>query len=148
MSAYCTKADIYPDQIATAIVVKLTDDTGLKTEMDDDTEAVVDKAITDASAEIDGYAQKIYTVPLTPVPDLIVKYCVDIAIYNMYARRDNPVPETRRDRYYQAVAYLKLVTKGEAALGAATPPTEVSSPNEVVISSNTGLFTRTNLEGF
>ena len=147
MSAYCTKADIYPDQIATAIVIKITDDSGTKTVMDAGLEAIVNKAITDASSEIDGYAQKIYTVPLSPVPDLIKKYAVDMAIYNLYARRDNPVPETRRDRYYQAIAYLKLVTKGEAALGATTPA-EVSPPNEVEITSNTGLFTRTNLESF
>ncbi|MEW6378599.1 MAG: DUF1320 domain-containing protein [bacterium] len=144
---YCTKADIYPDQISISMVIKLTDDSGLKTEMDETLEAVVDKAIIDASAEIDGYCQKLYAVPLTPVPELIRKYAVDMAIYNLYARRDIEIPEIRKDRHHQAIAYLKLVTEGKAALGAATPVAD-SPPNEVSISSNSAVFTRANMEGF
>ncbi|MEW5803727.1 MAG: DUF1320 domain-containing protein [bacterium] len=147
MSAYCTKADIYPDQISTDQVIKLSDDSGTKTVMDATLEAIVDKAITDASSEIDGYCQKLYTVPLSPVPELIRKYAVDMAIYHLYARRDNDPPQIRIDRYKQVVSYLKLVTEGKAALGAATPVAD-SPPNEVSITSNTGLFTRTNMEGF
>lgn len=145
---YCEKSDIYPKQIATLDIVELTDDTGLLIEMSAGLEAIVDEAITDAGAIIDGYCQKIYTVPLSPVPELIKKYAVDIAIYNLYSRRSHSdVPKNRYDRYHDAIAYLKLVTEGKVALGAVTP-VETSSVNEVSISSNTGEFTRSKLQDF
>jgi len=146
--AYCAKSDIYPKQIATADVVQLTDDSGTKTVMDAALETIVDQAIADADAEINGYCQKVYTVPLSPVPPLVLKYSVDIAIYNLYSRRaDFDVPKSRSDRYNRAIAYLKLIVEGKVALGSATP-VETSSVNEVSITSNTGEFTRSKLVDF
>jgi phage gp36-like protein len=146
--AYCLNTDIYPKRIATIDVVQLTDDTGTKTQMDANLEAIVDEAIADAEALINGYCQKVYNIPLSPVPTLIKKYAVDISIYNLYGRRPTlAIPETIIQAQKDALNFLKLVTEGKVALGAATP-VETNSPNEINISSNTGEFTRTKLQDF
>lgn len=113
--AYCTQNDIL-DQISETELIELTDDsdTGV---IDTD---IVDRAVDDADSEIDGYCNVRYTVPFSAenggVPNLIRKFSVDIAIYNLFARRHR-VELDRKERYDNAVDYLKDVSKGVATLG-------------------------------
>lgn len=80
---------------------------------------VADRAIQDASGEIDGYVSAAgYPVPLDPVPRLITAYCADIARYRLY---DDHAPEQATKRYDDAVRFLRAVAKGDVKLGA-TPP--------------------------
>ena len=48
---------------------------------------IIDAAIADADAEIDGYLAKRYAVPLAPAPRVINKFSKDIAVYNLKTRR-------------------------------------------------------------
>ena len=47
---------------------------------------IIDAAIADADAEIDGYLAKRYAVPLAPAPRVINKFSKDIAVYNLFSR--------------------------------------------------------------
>lgn len=82
-------------------------------------EAVVERALVDASGEVDGYVSAAgYPTPLAPVPRVIRAYCADIARYRLY---DDAASEQVTKRYEAAVRFLRAVAKGDVKLGA-TPP--------------------------
>lgn len=112
---YSTLADIR-EAIDETRLVQLTDDakTG---EVD---ESIVSRAIEDADREIDGYVGSRHAVPLAPVPAIIRKFSVDLAITNLYARREKE-NDARTRRYDNAIAFLKQVALGKIALGADDP---------------------------
>ncbi len=140
--AYCTVSDIL-DLISEDELVQLTDDEGTG-EMDT---AVVDKAITNADAEIDGYCGKRYSVPLLPVPPVICKLSVDVAIYNLFSRRQG-APEDRRTRYKDAIKFLENVAKGLVSLGEDDPDTPPSSSHKPQMTQSDPVFSRESLKGW
>lgn len=73
---------------------------------------VLDKAMDDASVEIDGYLGCRYPLPLERTPPILNKYCVDIAIWNLYSRRHDSAPDVRKKRYENAVRFLEKVASG------------------------------------
>ncbi len=75
---------------------------------------VLANKLADADAEINGYLQGRYALPLTSVPDVLKRLACDIARYHLY---DNRVTEAVRERYKDAIAYLKLVATGTVQLG-------------------------------
>ena len=83
--AYCTLDDL-KDKISEDILVELTDDDGAGII---DTSRT-DRAMADAESEIDSYCAARYKIPLDPVPGIVRKYCVDIAVYNRVAQRAHP----------------------------------------------------------
>lgn len=114
--AYCTQVDIL-DQISETELIALSDDESTG----DINPDIVDRAIADADAEIDPYLMAKYTLPLTSGLDIIRKLSVDIAIYNLFGRRSNPMPENRDRRYNAAIAMLTHLAKGTIALGDSQP---------------------------
>jgi phage gp36-like protein len=77
----------------------------------------MDKAIDDASREIDSYLRAQYTLPLLTVGADVRRKTVDIAVYYLMVGRGYN-PEAGGDpgikqRYDNAVAWLRLVSKGE-----------------------------------
>lgn len=82
---------------------------------------IVAAALDRASAEIDGYLTGRYTVPLVePVPEILIGFCVDIALYK---GAFNPalVTEEKRKRYRDAIRYLEKVAEGRITLGIEKP---------------------------
>jgi len=141
--SYCAQADIQ-EQLPEADLIMLTDDADAGVV---DT-SVVTRAIADADAKIDAYCQGRYTVPLSPVPDMIRRVSVDLAIYNLYSRRDSfGMPEIRSERKKDAVSYLKDVAAGKVTLGSATPAAQ-NSADSVQVSSSDRVFSRDTLSGF
>ncbi len=116
--AYSIQDDLL-EQISEDLLIQLTDDAGGGTV---DT-SVVDRSIADADAEIDSYCATRYPVPFSPVPVMVRKTSVDIAIYNLFARRRG-APEDRQERYNNAVRWLKDVSRGLISLGANAPNTD------------------------
>jgi phage gp36-like protein len=101
-------------------------------------DVILDQAISDASAEIDGYLSK-YQLPISPVPSVLVRHCCDIARYCLY----DDVSTVKVDARYNAVIkYLEQVAKGTISLGVddsgATPATNASA----VIESGGRVFGR------
>ena len=105
---------------------------------------VADKALTDATGEIDMYVGARYSLPLAEVPALLVKLAVDIAMYLMSADAGSGTEE-KRQRYTDALAHLRAISKGTADLGLESPPPTTDA--EVITSGNDRLFDRDTLKG-
>jgi len=140
--AYCIQDDIL-NQLEESALIELTDDENTGAVVD----AVVARAIADADATIDAYCQGRYSVPLSPVPEKIRQVSVDIAIYNLYSRRGDVVPEVRKDRYREAVRFLEKVADGKITLGTTTP-SPTNTENTVNIDGSDRIFTRDKMAGF
>lgn len=76
--------------------------------------AVMDKALTDADAEINSYLQARYAVPLSPAPAMLERVACDIARYQLY---DDRATEQVIQRYKDAVKWLRDVSTGVVNLG-------------------------------
>lgn len=74
---------------------------------------VVNLALSDADAEIDGYLARRYDLPLASTPARLVKVASDIARKNLY--KDAPLDEVT-DNYKAAVRWLENVSKGVVEL--------------------------------
>jgi len=139
---YCTLTDMQ-EQIPESDLISLTDDADAGII---DT-SVTDRAIADADAEIDGYCGKRYAVPFTTVPPVIRKLSVDIAIYNLFARRQG-APEDRRNRYKDAIKFLENVAKGLVSLGEDDPDSTPSDVQKPKISFSGRIFSRDKMSGY
>lgn len=139
---YCTQTDIL-EQISLNELVALTDDAGGGT-VD---ASVVTRAIADADAEIDSYAASRYTVPFSPPPAIIRKTSVEIAVYNLFARRRG-APDHRKQRYDNAVKFLRSIANGEVSLGADAPSEAASDGIEASTTEDGRIFTMDTMRGF
>lgn len=144
--AYCTQSDL-TKAYASDVLVRMTDDTGAGSVVT----AVVDWAISVADAEIDAYLAAKYSVPMSPVPARVKDLCVDITWYHLFSRRGL---EAERDpdanvlrRYSAAVAFLRDVAKGLAALGADAPSASGEGA-EAELGSAAPVFSRSALKGW
>lgn len=131
---YCTLADI-EKAIEYRSLIDLTDDEGLQ-EVD---QGRIDEAVSTAQGEVDGYLQERYQVPLSTVPSLIRGATVDLAIYNLYSRKFDQVPEVRQKRYDAAIKRLEQIAAGRIGLGIATPPEE-SQAEGMILSAPAKVF--------
>ena len=105
--------------------------------------ARIDGAMADACGEIDGHVQKRYALPLpAPTPTAIKRIAVDIVIYRLSG--DSRVTEDRRQRYEDAVAFLKAIAKGDVSLGIAPAAGKSKAKETVVITSSKRHFNRKN----
>ncbi len=140
---YCTLTDI-KKLIPETAIIQLTDD--------ENTGAVnqsrVDEAIAQADAEIDSHCGGRYTVPFTTVPDIARKISVDIAIYNLYSRKVEEIPETRAERYKNAIRQLGDISSGKIMIG----ESEADVPEVGGVQTNTTvddrIFTKDTLSNF
>lgn len=82
---------------------------------------VVSRAIADADAEIDSYIGAKYSLPLDPVPAIVTTYSGIIALYRLSADVGTLTPE-KRQRYEDAVRWLKDISSGKAVLGGEDEP--------------------------
>lgn len=88
----------------------------------------IDRALDDASAEIDGYVGSRYSLPLPTVPEILRRICIDIALYRLMNFRSVGDVEDSRKRYEDAVRFLKDLIRGDVSLGM---PEAVDSSAEV-----------------
>lgn len=113
---YCTQADLI-ERFGEAEITQLSDRAGLGT-LDS---AVVDGAIDDADAEIDGYLSGRYALPLASVPAVMVRLACDISRYYLFG---HDVTDLVRERYEQAIGYLVKIATGVIGLGPEDPGPE------------------------
>jgi len=140
---YSTLTDL-KKLIPETVIIQLTDD--------ENTGSVnqerVDEAIASADAEIDSYCGGRYTVPFTTVPDIVRKISVDIAIYNLYSRKVEEIPETRSDRYKNDIRQLGDIATGKITIG----ETDATVPESGGVQTNTTaddrIFTKDSMSGF
>lgn len=84
--------------------------------------AVLERALGDASAEIDGYITSRYQLPLADPPELLRVMCCDIARYRLQA---TSADDQAKEAYKAAIAYLTKVAEGRINL---VPPQDVPPP--------------------
>lgn len=96
----------------------------------DDT--VAQRALDDATAEIDTYLAARYVTPLEATPSVVVGMCCDIARYRMHGHRAS---EDIRIRYEDARALLRDIARGLASIDSTqksgfVDDTEISATHE------------------
>lgn len=104
----------------------------------------LDTALSDASAEIDACISARYALPLPSVPPFFVRLCCLIAYYRI-SDDAGTVTEEKRQRYEDAIEYLKRAVEGTAGLGLDNAPPESGGGATVVAEER--IFTRTTQRG-
>ena len=111
--------------------------------------APITQALADASAEIDGYIEGRFALPLTDPPAVLNRLATDIAMYRLQSLRPLHDLEDARKRYEDVISMLEKVAAGELTLGLSSdnlePPLaegveSVEGPHRV--------FTRRKLRGY
>ena len=82
-------------------------------------EPTANKALDDATAEMDVYIGTQYALPLPSVPTVLKGVCCDVARYRLYG--DQASDEVRR-RFEDAVSLLNKIAKGTVSLGFTATP--------------------------
>lgn len=100
-------------------------------------------ALDQAASEIDSYLRSRYPVPLSPVPSLVKRYAIDIALYLCSPDAASATDEKRR-RYEDAIRWLEKVAEGKLSLGAEEPTVDSSTPQ---LSYSPRLFSRSSMRG-
>lgn len=107
---------------------------------------VVNRALADADATINGYLAARYTLPLSnPVPEMLERLACDIARYALF---EDQVTEIVEKRYKDAIALLRDVSAGRAELGISDTGNKPVSNATEQISSTTPVWRRTESDGF
>jgi len=105
--------------------------------------AVAQRAIDDASSEMDSYLATRYRLPLPSEPPVLLVVCADIARFILY--KDAPLEEVRK-RAEDARAWLKDLAKGFANLDLG--PVDVPAARPGSFQADTRMFSREALRGF
>lgn len=111
---------------------------------------IIDAAISDADAEIDGYLAKRYAVPFSPVPRVLNKFSKDIAVYNLFSRMgidESTDQKTYLNRYNAAVKFLTLVAEGKVSIGAGNEDPASAASTGFAVKSSPRLFRRDQMRG-
>lgn len=101
---------------------------------------IITQALDDASSEMDAYLGARYSLPLSSTPDMLVRICVDIAMYRMSENAASMTDERRR-RYDDAIAFLRNIADGKATLGIDEPAD--SSATDAIVETDARVWTRT-----
>lgn len=113
-------------------VVMLTD----RSHSGDVDDAVLQQALADAAAEIDGYLAGRYSLPFAAAPKVLTGYACDIARYRLCGSAAM-VTDDIRDRYRDAVRFLEHVGAGKISLGG-MPTGEVATTSDNSVQMVTG----------
>lgn len=113
-----------------------------------DTTALSD-SLDQATSELDSYIGVRYDLPLVTVPAVLVRFCVDVAVY---VACPNPaeLTEEKIRRYDAAIKWAKGVAKGEVSLGTVDTPTGVDEEGGSITTNydtDRRIFTRTKMRG-
>lgn len=86
-------------------------------------EALLNRALADAGAVIDGYLGGRYGLPLASIPPVLVGLACDLARARLYK---DAMPEVVKQRHEDALRYLSQLGQGKITLGGAPDPTSTS----------------------
>lgn len=116
----------------------------------DDALQRIEDAVAQAESLIDGYlAQRSYSLPLNPVPELVTGWARDIARYLLHKDRggkEDSDPVVRA--YKDALKFLELIAAGKFKLGAEDPIANDPNSVDVRFESSPNVFSRDQLRRF
>lgn len=101
---------------------------------------VVDRALQHATEEIDSYVGQRHSLPLSSVPGVLKRICIDIALYRLSP--DSSYTEEKRQRYEDAIAHLEKLASGKIVLGLPEVPGQEDANDTIEITSEKRLFNR------
>jgi phage gp36-like protein len=107
--------------------------------------AVVDRALADTDAVINGYLQGRYVLPLAQTPELLADTAQSIAIYKLHG---TAVADKIKDDYAQALATLRMIALGTVRLEVAGIEPAANDASGVRTSDRPRDMTPGNLKGF
>jgi len=151
--SYATPSDMiarYPNRD----LVQLSNEDPTQTAVN---QAPLAQALNDASAEIDGYLESRFALPLADSPAVLNRLACDIAMYRLQSLRPLHDLADARKRYEDAVALLVRVARGEVTLGLAADDLEPPQAQGAVLTQAGGdqsgalpqrVFNRGSLKGF
>lgn len=140
---YATQTDAV-DRYGEAFVLQVADRDGDGSLADPELVQAVTDALVDATAEIDTHIGARYDLPLPSTPTVLVRICVDIAIYRL-ANEAGVLSEEIRQRYEDAIMLLKRIAEGKASLGLEVPAPSGRAP--ALLSSAPRVMSRRTLRG-
>lgn len=108
-------------------------------------ETVINRALTDASSEIDSYLGGRYSLPFPSNPPVLIRVCLNIARYRLDSL--NPRDDVRL-RYEDERRWLENVARGIISLGLPQTDQSVISDQSPVYSAPPRVFSDSNLRGF
>lgn len=103
-------------------------------------EAAIQRALDDASAEIDSYLAARYALPLGTVPANLRRVSIDIALYRLMALRALGDIEDSRKRYEDAVKYLAGLADGRVSLGLPTAEADSAEVSGIAFVKGSSVF--------
>ncbi|MCE9679613.1 DUF1320 domain-containing protein [Shewanella sp. AS1] len=106
---------------------------------------VLDTAIADASAIIDGYLAGRYALPLANPLPVLARLCCDMARYGLY---DDAVSDAVAKRNDDAVRFLEKVAQGSITLGVSSEGAQAVPQDMPEIHSAGSVFARPSSKGF
>jgi len=102
------------------------------------TAAAIEDACAQASSEADSYIGARYPVPVHPAPRALQIHVINMAVHHLAATADR-MTEQIRQRYEDALRWLKDVAAGRAGLGTAdggaATAGEGGNPDEALVMS-------------
>lgn len=138
MPIYAQKQDMLNRYDETALI-ELTDRAVPATgEIND---VVLNAALSDADGVIDSYVSARYTVPLSPVPQVLTRHAAAIAWFILHRDR---YPDEVRKAYDDAISFLRSLASGTAKLdvGGSEP---ASTAAIAKVDASERVFNRSNL---
>lgn len=139
---YCSQADL-EDRYGPRLLTELTDRGDVATgTIDSD---VVDRAIADTDALIDGYLAGRYALPLSETPSLLTDLAQQIAVYKLHL---NVASEKITADYRDAIKTLTQISKGEVRLSVSGAEPDGGAANEVRTNEPERPFTNDSMKGF
>lgn len=139
---YTTQAQL-TERYGAAMLVNLTDRAAVATGTIDG--VVIDRALADTDAMIDGYLAARYILPLASVPPLVADLAMQIAIYKLHV--NEPDPKIAKD-YDLALKMLRDISSGTVRLGVAGVEPASSGASGVVVTDRERPFTEASMKGF
>lgn len=100
---------------------------------------LVNKALVDADATVDGYLAGRYKVPMASAPAVLGRLACDLTRYFLY---DDQATETVKQRHDAAIAVLRDIAAGKVSLGADLGASAQPKGGSVEISSGGAVFGR------
>jgi phage gp36-like protein len=119
--------------------------------------AALQQVVDDASAEIDGYLEGRFALPLLDPPVVLNRLTCDIAMYRLQGLRPSHDIADARKRYEDAVSLLLKVARGEVTLGLSADNIERPQASGAVLTEAGGdssgelpsrIFSRGSLKGY
>lgn len=139
---YCTTDDIQ-SAVEEQKLAQWTDDEA-GTEVDEDR---VTEAIEDADGLVDSYCSARYEVPFSPVPKVIRRASIAIAVKYLASRRSFTLNEDQQRAYDETVSWLRDVSRGLANITDADKP-PAAEQAQGTYSAEERIMTRDKLSGF